>query len=571
MPDPQETTREKRIAYSYVRFSTAKQELGDSLRRQVQMAEEYCAKNNLELHPVSYRDLGVSAFKRKNVEKGALAAFIDAVKTGKIAKGSFLVVEQFDRLSRADVDMAVKLLLDLVHSGITLVTLVDGKVWDRESIKDMSNLILAIVFMSRANNESAMKADRLSQAWDQKKQKAGQPGTKIVTSECPRWLRANHDKTSFIVLEDRVESVKRVFEMRIGGYGAVATVNRANKEQWPVPGNGNTWHTSLVGRLLHNRALLGEYQPHKSADQGGRIPDGGAILGYYPIVLDEQTFLRAQAAADRRGEFPGRRDENSRNFLQGLLRCTCGRSFVRKNKNSAKQPDYARYYCTARIRGLSTCPSVGAPELESAIIDAVLDVGPQFFSGVERASELKARADVQQVELSAALLRQDRYAEAIGTSDAPIPILMQQLNAARGEVDTLEKALSATRAQASELGEDRIQMFAKITRAIHRSGSIDERSELRENLSRVLLKCVVDARTSTIDVHVRGQEKLIAARIGDSKKKPGKKAELDTLVTEIMKDMPSGHYERMMRRMDQEANRITAVDEGASGSEVVTK
>ena len=144
------------VAYSYVRFSTAKQELGDSLRRQVDMAEAYCAKHGLELNPVSYRDLGVSAFKRKNLEKGALAAFIAGVKAGKIPQGSYLVIEQFDRLSRADVDVALRLLLDLVHSGITLVTLVDEKIWDREAIKDVGNLILAIVFMSRANNESVL-------------------------------------------------------------------------------------------------------------------------------------------------------------------------------------------------------------------------------------------------------------------------------------------------------------------------------------------------------------------------------------------------------------------------------
>lgn len=117
-----------RTAYSYVRFSTAKQELGGSLRRQVEAAERYCAKHDLKLHPVSYRDLGVSAFKRKNLEKGALAAFIRAVKKGLVPEGSYLVIEQFDRLSRADVDVALRLLLDLVHSGIKVVTLVDEKV-----------------------------------------------------------------------------------------------------------------------------------------------------------------------------------------------------------------------------------------------------------------------------------------------------------------------------------------------------------------------------------------------------------------------------------------------------------
>lgn len=264
------------VAYSYVRFSTPGQLKGDSLRRQVEECEAYCRENGLELHPVSYRDLGVSAFKKKNIEKGALAAFIDAVKTGKIEKGSYLVIEQFDRLSRAEVDVALRLLLDLVHSGIVLVTLVDKKVWDKAAVKDIGNLILAIVFMSRANNESEMKADRIAKAWGKKKERAALTG-ELMTRECPRWLTVNADRTGFDAIPERVESIRKVFDLRINGFGISSIVSRANKEGWPAPGKSSvqksgetaadfelrkteapTWHTSTVGRLLKNRALLGE-------------------------------------------------------------------------------------------------------------------------------------------------------------------------------------------------------------------------------------------------------------------------------------------------------------------------
>ena len=36
-------------AYSYIRMSTDKQALGDSERRQVELSEQYCNNNNLEL------------------------------------------------------------------------------------------------------------------------------------------------------------------------------------------------------------------------------------------------------------------------------------------------------------------------------------------------------------------------------------------------------------------------------------------------------------------------------------------------------------------------------------------
>lgn len=513
----------KPVAYSYVRFSTSQQELGDSLRRQVTMAEEYCKKHGLDLHPVSYRDLGVSAFKRKNVEKGALAAFIDAVKQGIIPKGSFLVIEQFDRLSRADVDIALRLLLDLVHSGVTLVTLADEKVWDRTAVSDIGNLIVAIVFMSRANNESASKAKRLSEAWGEKKREAARSG-KILTSECPRWLKVSDDKRSFIVLEDKVESIRKVFEMRLNGYGISSIVSAANSAGWPVPGKPpvqkpgedretfsmragmETWHTSNVGRLLRNRALLGEYQPYKNGagEDEPRVAVGDPIPNYYPAVLDEQTFLRAQASAERKGAFPGRRDASLKNWLQGLLKCTCGQSFVRKNKDSKAQPGYARYYCTARNRRLSDCPGANAGELETAVLAVVSNVAPQFYDGSARTEELKAKMDMLELELSAATATRDRFVEAIATSKTAIPALIQRLNAAQADVDKSERELSSARAELADLAGDFDTVFANIIRAVKAVDSLDARARLREDLSRIIEKVVVHQDAGYVRVTLRG-------------------------------------------------------------------
>jgi DNA invertase Pin-like site-specific DNA recombinase len=144
MPGSTEKVEQRRgVAYSYVRFSTSKQELGDSLRRQVQMAEDYCAKAGLDLHPVSYRDLGVSAFKRKNIERGALSAFIEAVRIGKVARGSYLVIEQFDRLSRADTNKALSLLLNLVEAGLLELASVCGWRQSQRFLQQMGRTLFA--------------------------------------------------------------------------------------------------------------------------------------------------------------------------------------------------------------------------------------------------------------------------------------------------------------------------------------------------------------------------------------------------------------------------------------------
>ncbi len=52
----------ERKAYSYLRFSTPEQSLGDSFRRQTALAQEYALRHGLDLDTeLTYRDLGISA------------------------------------------------------------------------------------------------------------------------------------------------------------------------------------------------------------------------------------------------------------------------------------------------------------------------------------------------------------------------------------------------------------------------------------------------------------------------------------------------------------------------------
>jgi len=69
------------LAYSYLRFSTPDQALGDSRRRQLVLAENYAEQHGLLLdRGLNFRDLGVSALRGRNAKQGGLRAFLDAVE-----------------------------------------------------------------------------------------------------------------------------------------------------------------------------------------------------------------------------------------------------------------------------------------------------------------------------------------------------------------------------------------------------------------------------------------------------------------------------------------------------------
>src|SRR5262245_11724919 len=110
-------------AYSYTRFSSPQQAEGGSVARQARLTAAYCKRKGLTLdESLSLDDLGVSAFRGANVRDGALAGFLEAFRTGRVPRGSHLIVESLDRLSRDQIRPALQLFLALQDFGITIVT-----------------------------------------------------------------------------------------------------------------------------------------------------------------------------------------------------------------------------------------------------------------------------------------------------------------------------------------------------------------------------------------------------------------------------------------------------------------
>src|SRR5262245_39471853 len=111
------------VVYSYIRFSSRKQIQGDSLRRQAEAGEEWIKKHGHVEAALTLQDLGVSAFRRRNKQRGALRTFLDAIESGQIKPGSVLLVEHLDRLSRQGVSEAYSLFTAILNHGVEIAVL----------------------------------------------------------------------------------------------------------------------------------------------------------------------------------------------------------------------------------------------------------------------------------------------------------------------------------------------------------------------------------------------------------------------------------------------------------------
>lgn len=312
-------------AYSYIRFSTTDQVKGDSLRRQIELSNNYAAKHNLIIDDsINLRDLGVSAYDRSNITKGALGRFLDLVSAGKIEKGSFLLIESLDRLSRAQVIDALEVFLSIINAGIKIVTLADEITYCRETLGgNYQNLMLSIFIMSRASEESAIKSHRIRASWENKRKSIG---TKRFTSRCPYWLRPTKDANGFEFIDENVQIVKRILSMAKNGMGNTHITKVLNQERVkPFSKKSDGWQPSYIQKVLRSPALYGEFQL-KMKRENEEIPIGDVIPDYYPSVISKDEWLLINSRREHRTSRGGvSKGKSLSNLFSGLLICGhCG-------------------------------------------------------------------------------------------------------------------------------------------------------------------------------------------------------------------------------------------------------
>ncbi|WCJ63836.1 recombinase family protein [Agrobacterium tumefaciens] len=306
------------LAYSYARISSKKQLGGDGLRRQVEAAEKYALEHGLEID-TSLSDVA-SGFHQDHVKFGALGGFLELVKTGKIAEGSVLIVESLDRLSRADVITAQQQLLGIIQTGIEVVTLVDGYRYSRN--KDFSQLIISLMSMARAYDESQVKSVR-GKAYLAQLHSDVKAGIKARVHHLPSWLEQTQigaSKEYEFTLRASASTIRKIFELYDAGYGiakiaiwlndnGVLTLQESRRDN---PDPSKIWRRKVVGEILNSVAVRGD------------LAIGDAVVeGYYPAAVDPVTWWRVNDRYNNKSKKAtnGRTGLGYTNLFAGISKC----------------------------------------------------------------------------------------------------------------------------------------------------------------------------------------------------------------------------------------------------------
>ncbi len=446
-------------AYSYVRMSTRKQLRGDSLRRQLERSKAFADEHSLLLDD-SLQDLGVSAWKGRNFKTGALGRFLSMVQNGQIPKGSYLLIESLDRLSREAVPDALTLFMAIINAGIVIVTLgEDRQIYSRSELNgDWTKLIIGLAVMSRGHEESQTKSERIRAVAKRKREQARE-GKGHITSITPAWIDAERIDASryAFTLNRHAATVRAIYEMAVRGLGATAIARKLNADGIPAFKSKDGWYQSIIKALLVRSDVIGTFQPHRVVD-GKRVPDGDPITDYFPAAIDKDLFLRVQAMRSNPGR-PGRKGNTFANLFTGLCHCThCGGPMTMKISR-VKGNENGRYLvCANYVRG-HRCKDgkrhFRYEPFEAAVLDHVSEInlaetlrGKRFDHAQKEAEEIIAALTLQLEELHR---KEQRLAQAVEDANQPLDAILTLLKARQAERQTLEAQLRHQRAERQRL------------------------------------------------------------------------------------------------------------------------
>jgi len=339
-----------KYCFSYIRFSSKKQELGSSLERQEPIAERVAREKGWAYEPkFNAKNLGVSAYKGDN--KKTLEIICQSALDGKIPQSSVMILEALDRATRLSLDEAQDLIKKILRSGLEIYTDTNKRHLTKESLNNVTDVIVTAVELDAAYQYSKKLSDR-SNGGFKKLIKQAQAGEKVYFGGCMPSFIKGVKNGEFVIDEAKRKLVKRIFTEYLDGKSKNAICDDLNKDSLDgkIPtalsnSTGTKWQGFTITSILRNKAYTGDFEY-----KGIVIPD------YIPSIVSKEDFkivkyMLEKNAGSRRGGSPS---GNINSIFNGSGKCICGSPMVciistRKSKKAVHQ--YAYYVCSnARLK-----------------------------------------------------------------------------------------------------------------------------------------------------------------------------------------------------------------------------
>ncbi|MGN5572898.1 recombinase family protein [Enterobacter sp. Lyrl_3] len=507
--------------YSYIRWSTDRQDKGTTRNRQLAAAKVYAAEAGLEM--VEIEDPGVSAFRGKNTNTGKLGDFIDAVKQGAIASDSWLYVENLDRITRQNVTTAQKLFIELLELGLTLVTGMDKRVYTLDSVnKNPTELMISLLLFSRANEESETKSNRTigNVVALVERHQAGLPVNIKSVGRHPFWIDDSGSQYEAVKEHPVYWSIAReAIDMFLDGNG-IYTVKRYLDEKYPNGLKGKEWDYQVLKKMRDNRALIGE----RTINVGGATYK---LDNYYPWLCKDEAEFLTLAERKQQNNYKAKKDKTEEiKLLSGLqvLRCSkCGGTM-----HSFMNHGSARYICTNGVHLQKNCSgwSISAQLVEHCTMISLL-IGYMDKSrkdGIDTTAieEEISRKEILITDLESRIANMAQ-AIAIAPDVSALAVQLNTFDLERKktvlEVDKLKERLHSLKGKGS-LEVDITDFLMLIQWSVFTNMEDADRNKIRKIISSIIESIIVEKADGCITIKIKCHHKDEWLVFGGVNRKP---------------------------------------------------
>ena len=183
---------------------------------------------------------------------------------------------------------------------------------------------------------------------------------------------------------EEAATVRRIFDLYLGGYGLTKIANILNAEGLRTM-RGYRWYPSTVSRILDNVKYCGDLplQDYFSSDHINKVKcrNTGELPHYlveddHEAIVDKPRYQLASAERERRAVNAGRRSPTS--ALTGKVRCPyCGKNYRRKTTTGG-----VKWCCsTFNTQGKEVCPDSKMVPEETLLFAICSVMGMDGFDG----------------------------------------------------------------------------------------------------------------------------------------------------------------------------------------------
>ena len=296
----------QRRAITWGRFSSSKQEDGDSRERQDRL-NRACAER------IGVKVIGEHFDEGVSVKDGATEKFKKLI--ADLPQGVGIICENLDRISRGKPWRAKAMLLDIIEDGHFIITSQDGREYNTETIEEIDTLLLGDLSINLARIENNKRTKRVKEAKSNAVELARQGKPSPLGSWLPPHIKYNFETKQYDIRPDRLDVVKRIFKEYVAGKGCVSIAKGLNQDKIPTFRFNRGWSQVTIWTMLRYAGFIGVLNYRNE-----RMPNA------FPPAIKEDLFYKVQEMCKqnktRHGKYSA---DNVRNIFRGVCHCAkCG-------------------------------------------------------------------------------------------------------------------------------------------------------------------------------------------------------------------------------------------------------